>query len=254
MKSLESTLRSLRESGRTALVPYIMAGLSDDWVSTLDDLIAGGADAIEIGLPFSDPLMDGVIIQEAGTRALERGTTLDSVLSQLATRSFSVPLVVMTYYNVLLHEGLESAATKLQQAGVSGAIIPDLTLEEAQEWRKACDAHDIANILMVAPSTNSDRAKLLATTTEGFAYASARMAVTGVASDEGNGATVVSLIREYSDVPAFIGIGISTPEQAAVAGKAADGVIVGSALVKLLLDGASHQEVTNFIASLRAAL
>ena len=102
MKSLEVTLREVRSQGRTALVPYFMAGLTDNWVETINALIEGGADAIEIGLPFSDPLMDGVVIQEAGTRALERGTTLDSVVEELAKHQFSVPLIVMTYYNVCL--------------------------------------------------------------------------------------------------------------------------------------------------------
>jgi len=254
MKSLEVTLREVRSQGRTALVPYFMAGLTDNWVETINALIEGGADAIEIGLPFSDPLMDGVVIQEAGTRALERGTTLDSVVEELAKHQFSIPLIVMTYYNVLLHEGLSSAATKLKRAGITGAIIPDLTLEESAEWKKACDENDIATILMIAPSTDSNRAATLVRSTEGFAYASARMAVTGAASDEGSGGKVVALIREHSDVPAFIGIGITTPEQAAQASQVADGVIVGSALVKLLLNGASQSEVTAFVASLRAAI
>jgi tryptophan synthase alpha chain len=254
MKSLETALRSVRDQGRTALVPYFMAGLSDDWTTTIDALIAGGADAIEIGLPFSDPLMDGVVIQEAGTKALERGTSLDSIVDELSRHSFSVPLIVMTYYNVLLHEGLESAAAKLKKAGVTGAIIPDLTLEEAGAWRAACDSNDIATILMVAPSTKDDRAATLVAATEGFAYASARMAVTGAASDEGTGGDVVAMVRRHSDVPAYIGIGITTPEQAAQAGRVADGVIVGSALVKLLLAGASQAEVTAFVSSLRAAI
>jgi tryptophan synthase alpha chain len=254
MKPLENSLRALRDSGRTALVPYFMAGLTDDWTLTIDALIEGGADAIEIGLPFSDPLMDGVVIQQAGTRALERGANLDSILDELGKRRFSVPLIVMTYYNVLLHEGLASAAAKLHRAGVVGAIIPDLTLEESSEWRAHCDANDIATILMVAPSTNDSRAASLVAATEGFAYASARMAVTGAASDEGSGGQVVSMIRRHSDVPAYIGIGITTPAQAAQAGQVADGVIVGSVLVKLLMEGASMAEVTAFVASLRAAL
>ena len=254
MKSLETTLRAIRAQNRTALVPYFMAGISDNWVQTIDALVQGGADLIEIGLPFSDPLMDGIVIQEAGTRALQRGTTLDSVTEELAKHRFSVPLVVMTYYNVLLHEGLASAAAKLQRAGITGAIIPDLTLEESAEWRTACDENDIATILMVAPSTSATRAATLVASTEGFAYAAARMAVTGAASDEGSGREVVAMIRQHSDVPAYIGIGITTPEQAAEASKVADGVIVGSALVKLLMNNASSDEITGFVASLRAAI
>jgi tryptophan synthase alpha chain len=254
MKTLETTLRSFRESGRKALVPYVMAGISDNWTDVLDVLVDNGADLIEIGLPFSDPMMDGVVIQSAGLRALERGTTLDSVCADLATWGAKAPLVVMTYFNVLLHEGLDSAAKKLRAVGVVGAIVPDLTLEEATQWRQVCDEHDIANILMVAPSTPPVRVATITEATEGFAYASARMAVTGVASDEGSGARVVEAIRQSSDIPAYVGIGISTPAQAGEAAKVADGVIVGSALVQLLLDEVPANQVGEFIADLRGAL
>lgn len=128
MKSLEKSLRELRASGRKAFVPYFVAGATPDWVRHVEAAAHAGADVIEIGVPFSDPMMDGVVIQEASLRALAAGTTIDSVCSDLADISTSVPLVVMTYYNLLLHYGLERVAGKLHESGISGAIIPDLAV------------------------------------------------------------------------------------------------------------------------------
>jgi tryptophan synthase alpha chain len=254
VKSLEVQLRALRESGRKALVPYFVAGLTPDWVRHVEAAVHAGADAVEIGIPFSDPMMDGVVIQEAALRSLERHTTLDSIGSDLATLTGAVPLVAMTYFNIFHHYGLERAAGKLQSSGILGAIVPDLALEESEEWRAACDAHDVATVFLVAPSTTPDRVARLASATQGFAYASARMAVTGQAADIGDARRVVELIRATSDVPAYVGIGITTPEQAHEAASVSDGVIVGSALVKIILDGGGPTEVEAFVASFRAAL
>jgi len=254
VKSLEAHLRALRGSGRKALVPYFVAGATPDWTRHVEAAVLGGADAIEIGLPFSDPMIDGAVIQEASQRSLERGTTLDSVCEELESLSTEIPLIAMTYYNLFLHYGLERAAGRLRRAGFSGAIVPDLPLEEAGEWRQACDACDVATIYLVAPSTPAARAHEIATRTQGFVYAAARMAVTGAASDEGDGPRVVATVRQASDVPVYVGIGIGTPQQAARAAAYADGVIVGSALVKLVLDGASTAEIERFVGSFRTAI
>jgi tryptophan synthase alpha chain len=254
VKSLEVDLRALRESGRTALVPYVVAGMTPDWTRYVEAAVLGGADAVEIGVPFSDPMIDGVVIQAASQRALERGTTLDSICEELDSLDAQIPLIAMTYYNLFLHYGLARAAGRLRQTGLSGAIVPDLPLEEAHEWRVACDAGDVACIYLIAPSTPAPRAREIAIRTQGFAYATARMAVTGAASDDGEGPRVVSTLREASDVPVYVGIGISTPEQAKRAAAYSDGVIVGSALVKLILDGASTSEVERFVGSFRAAI
>ncbi|HEY5103935.1 MAG TPA: tryptophan synthase subunit alpha, partial [Acidimicrobiales bacterium] len=152
MKSLETRLRDVRTSGRKALVPYFVAGATHDWTRYVEAAVLGGADAIEIGIPFSDPMMDGVVIQEAALAALNRGTTLETICQELAALSVEVPLIAMTYYNVFLHYGLERAAGRLHDVGVSGAIVPDLPLEEANEWRRACDVNDVAAIYLVAPS------------------------------------------------------------------------------------------------------
>jgi tryptophan synthase alpha chain len=254
VKTLETTLRSLRESGRKALVPYVVAGATADWTHHVEAAVLGGADAIEIGIPFSDPMMDGVVIQEAGLRALERGTTFESICQELESLETEIPLVAMTYYNIFLHYGLRRTAGRLHDVGVSGAIVPDLSLEESDEWRAACDDSDIATIFLVAPSTSRARMRTVAGLSQGFLYASARMAVTGAASDQGEGERVVSELRQVSDIPTYVGIGVSTPAQAQATTVFSDGVIVGSALVKIILQGASATDVESFVRSFRTAL
>jgi tryptophan synthase alpha chain len=254
MKSLEVTLRDLRSRGRKALVPYFMAGVTPDWTQHVAAAVHGGADAIEIGIPFSDPMMDGVVIQRAAEVSLAAGTNLDSICAELSGSDLGAPLIAMTYYNLFHHYGLRRAAGLLHQGGVIGAIVPDLTLEESDEWREVCDETDIATIFLVAPSTTEDRFALLATATQGFCYASARMAVTGRAQGAGEATRVVEAVRATSDVPTFVGIGITTPEQARDASEHSDGVIVGSALVDTILHGASPAETEEFIASFRRAI
>ncbi|HQU25674.1 MAG TPA: tryptophan synthase subunit alpha [Acidimicrobiales bacterium] len=254
MTTLDERLRAVREGGRRALVPYLMAGSRPDWVRLLEAAVAGGADAIEVGLPFSDPMMDGPVIQEAALAALAAGTTLDSVCAELASLELAVPLVAMTYCNVVYHYGLERAAGRLREAGVLGTILPDLALEELGEWAAVSDACDLATVLMVAPSTPPERVARLAARSRGFVYAAARMAVTGTASGLGDGAAVAERVREASSTPVYIGIGIATAEQARAAARAADGVIVGSALVRRVLDGRSPEEVESFVRELREAL
>jgi tryptophan synthase alpha chain len=252
--TLEGKLRELRESGRKALVPYFVAGVSEDWTRHVEAAVLGGADAIEIGIPFSDPMMDGVVIQEAGLRALERGTTFESVCQELEALQSEIPLIAMTYYNIFLHYGLARSAGRLHDAGVLGAIVPDLSLEESEEWRRACEGNDVATIFLVAPSTPAARMKQVTKLSQGFVYASARMAVTGAANDQGEGKRVVSELRRVSDLPLYVGIGVTTPAQAKETASFSDGVIVGSALVKIILEGASSSDVEMFIRSFRNAL
>lgn len=254
MSDLEARLRALREAGRKALVVYLMAGARDDWVELAEAALNAGADVIEVGLPFSDPMIDGPVIQAAGLRALERGTTMESALRDLGDLGSRAPLVAMTYYNLFFHRGAARAAGQLADAGVAGALAPDLTLEEADEWRGACDAAGVATVFMVAPSTPAARAARLAEASRGFVYAAARMAVTGESADPGDAAAVVARVRAASDRPVYAGIGIAEPAQAAAACESADGAIVGSALVRTVHDGASAAEVESFVAGFRAAL
>ncbi len=254
MTSLDDRLAAVRDGGRHALVPYLMAGARPDWVRLFEAAVAGGADAIEVGLPFSDPMMDGPVVQEAALAALAAGTTLDSVCATLGSLDLGVPLIAMTYCNVIYHVGLERAAGRLREAGVLGAILPDLALEELDEWAAVCDAGDLATVLMVAPSTPVERVARLTARSRGFVYAAARMAVTGTASGLGDGVAVVERVREVSSVPVYMGIGIATPEQARDAARVADGVIVGSALVRRVLDGQSAEDLESAVRALREAL
>ncbi len=231
-----------------------MGGLTPNWTDHVAAAVLAGADAVEIGVPFSDPMMDGPVIQEAALRSLAFGTTLDSVCDDLGRLDASVPLIAMTYYNIVLHYGLERCAGKLASTGIHGAIVPDLALEETDDWVDACDGADVATVLLIAPSTPPDRVDGLAARTQGFAYASARMAVTGQSDGGGDGERVVASIRRTSDIPALIGIGIGLPDQAKGAARVSDGVIVGSALVRVILDGGGANDVERFIREFRAAI
>jgi tryptophan synthase alpha chain len=254
VKSLERQLRALRDAGVKSLVPYFMAGVTADWVRHVEAAIAAGANAVEVGVPFSDPMMDGVVIQEAGLRALAAGTTLDSICAEVAGLGAGVPLVAMSYYNVFHHYGLAASARRLADSGIHGAIVPDLAPEEAEPWRDACHGVDVATVFLVAPSTPSERVTRIGAMSEGFVYASARMAVTGRASDLGAAPRVVEAVREATDLPTYVGIGITTPEQAREAARTADGVIVGSALVQRILDGATPDDTERMVAEFRRAL
>ena len=254
MIELESQLRVVRDAGRKALVPYIVAGTDDSWLDYVRAAAFSGATAVEIGIPFSDPMMDGVIIQAASDKALKNGASFGRILQEMNQLEVEVPLLVMTYYNIFHHHGVKRSAMDLANVGVSGAIVPDLPLEELEEWQTNVNASGIATVLMVAPSTPHERSTLIARRTQGFAYAQGRMSVTGISNEEGSGGDVVARIREVSDIPVYIGIGISTAEQAKAAAAVSDGVIVGSALVQRILDGEGALGVEKFVGELRRAI
>jgi tryptophan synthase alpha chain len=253
---LATDFATKRAAGRTLLVPYLMAGAEPDWLDTIDALAAAGADAVEVGLPFSDPTIDGAVIEAAGIRSLAAGTTATSVLSDLARREFSIPLVVMSYYNPILHLGYQRFAGLAEAAGVTGTIIPDLSLEEIDDWAAVADKTGIATVMLVAPSTPPGRTALLCERSRGFVYAVARMGVTGERTDLGDeAAAVVAKIRATpSPPPVCVGIGVSTPTQAAKVAEVADGVVVGSALVRRLSEGCGPEGAASFIAELRSAI
>jgi tryptophan synthase alpha chain len=229
--------------------------MTDDWVAVLHAVAASGADAIEVGLPFSDPMMDGPVIQAAGIEALGRGTTVQGALDQLGAAELDIPVVVMTYYNLVFRAGHRRFAASLVAAGVSGAIVPDLSLEELEPWSKAADAAGIETVLMVAPSTPPARMAAVAARSRGFLYCVARMGVTGEREALGDEATrVVARAREVTDLPLLAGIGISTPAQARAVCEVADGAVVGAALVRRLLDGGGPEGAAAFVSALREAL
>ncbi len=255
MPDLEKELRARRERGRKLLIPYLMGGMTDDWTQSLAAVVAAGADAVEVGIPFSDPMIDGPVIQEAGLRALGRATVPDAVIEGIARAEVSVPVAVMTYYNLVFRAGHKRMARSLAAAGVSGAILPDLPIEELDPWAVEADAAGIDTVLLVAPSSPPDRVERICARARGFVYAVARMGVTGERHEVGSDvATVVERIRRYTDMPVCVGIGVSTPAQAAEVCEVADGVVVGSALVRRLLEGGGAEGAAAFVESLREAI
>jgi tryptophan synthase alpha chain len=252
---LEKALRAQRAQGRKLLIPYLMGGMTEDWGQTLAAVVAAGADAVEIGIPFSDPMMDGPVIQEAGLRALSRGTVPDEILDGIARAEVNVPVAVMTYYNIVYRAGHKRMARSLVASGVSAAIIPDLSLEELEPWKLEADAAGVETVLLVAPSSPEDRVARICARAGGFVYAVARMGVTGERAAIGDEARrVVERIRRHTDMPVCVGVGVSTPEQAAEVCEVADGVVVGSALVRRLLEGGGPDGAAEFVGSLRRAI
>lgn len=253
--AIENHLRAVRAAGGKALVPYVTGGLGDDWVDTVRAVAAAGADAIEIGIPFSDPVMDGPVIQRASERALAAGATPGAILGAAAHIDVDVPLVVMTYYNIVFRAGHHRFARSLADAGIAGAIVPDLPLDEAGEWLAEAEAAGVETILLAAPTTPDDRLARICAASRGWVYAVGIMGVTGERTALATSARVMGdRVKATTDKPVLIGIGVSTPEQAVEAAASADGVIVGSALVRRLLDGAGPDGARDFVASLRAAL
>jgi len=255
MPDLEKELRARRERGRKLLVPYVMGGMTEDWGDSLAAIVDAGADAVEVGLPFSDPMMDGPVIQEAALRALTRGVVPDQVLDGVARAEAPVPVAIMTYYNLVFRAGHRRMARSMAEAGVGGAIVPDLPIEEIGPWAVEADGAGVATVLLVAPSSPPERVERICARARGFVYAVARMGVTGERVDVGaDAATVVERIRRCTDMPVCVGVGVSTAEQAARVCEVADGVVVGSALVRRLLEGEGPEGAAAFVASLRAAI
>jgi tryptophan synthase alpha chain len=253
--NLEKHLRARREEGRKLLVPYVTGGLGRDWCDVVRAVAAAGADAIEVGIPFSDPIMDGRTIQEASQRALDLGATPVGVIDAMATLDVDIPLVVMTYYNLVARLGHERCARHLRDAGVDGAIVPDLPLEELDGWGDEADATGIETVLLAAPTTPDHRLRAICERSRGFVYGVSLMGVTGERDElAAHAERMGRRCKAVTDRPVLIGVGISTAAQATQAAGSADGVIVGSALVRRLLEGGGPDEAAAFVATLRAAL
>jgi tryptophan synthase alpha chain len=251
---LESELSRTLASGRRLLAGYLTAGSVPWWVDGIHAMIEGGADLVEVGIPFSDPMIDGPVIQEASKRALEVGTTFESVVRALSGESFSVPLVAMTYANLIYHRGMTRSAGLLAQAGISGSIIADLPLEASGDWGRAAGDAGIANVLLAAPSTTEDRLARIASSTEGFLYVVGVMGVTGKQAVLRHRALeVVEKARPECTVPILVGVGVRNPEDARAMDRA-DGVIVGSTFVKQMLEGAQAEELSKSVMAFRQAL
>jgi tryptophan synthase alpha chain len=222
--------------GRAALMPYLMGAFPDLAASRRVGAAYAdaGADLVELGIPFSDPLADGPVIHAAATQALRAGATVDAVLGLAAELAERMPVVAMGYANLVLARGVERFAGELAERGVSGLIVPDLPLEEAPAVRAACDAAGVALVPLVAPTTPDDRLAAIGAHARGFVYT---VSVTGTTGErgglDGGLAAMLDRVRAHAELPVALGFGIATPEQAAAAARAgADGVIVGSRLVR----------------------
>lgn len=252
---LEAALRAARDGGRKLLVAYVTAGVRSDWLELLAALAAAGADAVEVGLPFSDPMMDGPTIQEASFLALQRGTTPARALAELRYLSVGVPLVVMTYANLVFRAGTKRFANELAGAGVGGAIVPDLPLEESEEWEADAASAGIETVLLAAPVTPDERLGAICARSRGFVYGVNLMGVTGERGSLAESSQVLAKrLKALTDKPVVMGFGISGPEQAVAASAHSDGVVVASTLMRAAIEGASADEVGGRVAAMRSAL
>jgi tryptophan synthase alpha chain len=259
--SIEAAFAAAKQEGRAALMPYLMGGFTNQETATA---VAGayadaGADLIELGVPFSDPLADGPVIHAADTAALEAGATLESVLETCAAVSERVPVALMVYANMILAAGPGEFAAKVGGAGAAGVIVPDLPLEERGPIAEALDGQSLALIPLVAPTTPPARRAEICSTAEGFVYLVSTVGVTGERAELPAELTeLIEAAKREANVPVAVGFGISTPEQAATVGKVADGVIVGTRLVRAVGDAADRDAavatVTDFLSETRAAL
>lgn len=259
VEELSAAFERARGEGRAALMPYMMGGFPDlDGSLRIGEAcIESGADVIELGVPFSDPLADGPVIHAAGTRALAAGATLNAVLGVCRQLSDRIPVVVMCYANMALRPGPEQFAARLSAAGAAGAIVPDLPLEEAGPLRDALAEEGLAMVPLVAPTTPPERRRRICQTATGFVYLVSDTGVTGERDRIPEGlAELIEAVRSEAAVPVAVGFGIGTPEQVAAVGEVADGVIVGSRLVREVAEApdvdAGAKAVGEFLASARA--
>ena len=263
MTAISRCFETLRRNQECALIPFITAGDPDleTTAKALQVLDHAGADIIELGVPYSDPLADGPVIQAAATRALQRGTTLEQVLEMLKEISPSLrsPIILFTYYNPILHRGVDKFLEQIKEAGVSGLVVPDLPLEEAAGLLKPASQVGIDLTLLVAPTSSPERIEAIARASQGFIYLVSVTGVTGIRTEmHTRVGDLLQQIRNVTDKPIGVGFGISDPQQARqVRAWGADAAIVGSAVVKRLAEGTPEQgleAITQFCQNLKTAL
>ncbi|YAL81955.1 tryptophan synthase subunit alpha [Dermacoccaceae bacterium W4C1] len=253
MTAVDQILADAREAGRAVLVGYLPVGYPDveGSIRAMQALVEAGVDIVEIGVPYTDPLMDGPVIQTAATGALAAGVRVRDVFTAVeAVSDAGAGALVMTYWNPVLRYGVERFAADLAGAGGSGLITPDLVPDEAGPWLEASAQHGLNRVFLVAPSSTHERLASTTAAGSGFVYAASLMGVTGARASVGEAAqTLVERTREVTDLPICVGLGVSTPEQVAQVAGFADGVIVGSALVRCLVDA---PDLDTGLADLRA--
>jgi len=256
MSRITDTFSRLRQKGRKALIPYIMAGdpslpATSEYIFELEE---SGADIIELGVPFSDPLADGPTIQAAAERSLSKGTTLKKVLNlvQDVRKETTIPLILMTYFNPVFRFGISRFAEEAASRGVDGVIIPDLIPDEAGDFIKAARKHGLDTIFLLAPTSTPERISKVASASSGFIYYVSITGITGSRiSVNREMRKSVGAIRTCSKLPVAVGFGISNPEEAASVSAFADGIIVGSAIVKLI---AKKRNIKRFVKELKGAI
>ncbi len=260
-EAIATAFAAAREQGRAALMPYMMGGFPDaEGSAAIAAAYAdSGADVIELGVPFSDPLADGPVIHAAATAALASGATLSSVLETCSSVAERVPVVLMVYSNMVLAGGAEEFAGRAAAASASGVIVPDLPLGEGEQIGAALAAAGLASIPLVAPTTPSDRRQRICGDATGFVYVVSDVGTTGERAElPPELSALVAAVKEQARVPVAVGFGIGTPKQAAEVGAVADGVIIGSRLVRLVADAADDAAavaaVSSFLGQTRDAL
>jgi tryptophan synthase alpha chain len=254
MPELEAVLRARRDGGGRVFIPYVTGGYPGVDASLLRAIQGAGADAVEVGIPFSDPVMDGGVIQETSRLALEAGARPGAILATIAEAALDVPVAVMTYVNPVYRHGFEAFLTDAERAGVAGIIVPDLPVDEAVEWTAACADHGIASVQLAAPGTSDDRLAWIAKASTGFLYCVATYGVTGVRDElAGTARQLIERLRPITDIPLVVGVGVGTPGQAREVGSFADGAVVGTALMAKLLEG-DREGMLGLLAAFREAL
>jgi tryptophan synthase alpha chain len=250
---MEEHFRAARAGGRKLLVPYITGGYPG-WQDAVRAAAANGADGLEIGIPFSDPVMDGPVIQQASQAALDAGATPPAVLDAAAELDVGIPLAVMTYYNLVHHDGHERFAGRLVMAGIDACILPDLPLEEAGPWCAVADAAGVETVMLAAPTAPDERLPRIAARARGFVYAVGLLGVTGErASLAASAMTLAGRLKAITDRPVLVGVGVSNAEQAQQACTVADGVVQGASVVRRLMEQ-GPDAVGAYVAEVRAAI
>jgi len=259
MSRIRHTFAELKRSGRGGFIPFIPAGDPDLATSELllVELAAAGADIIELGIPFSDPVADGEVIQRASERALQNGVTLRDGLACVARakQHIDVPVVLFSYFNPLLQFGLDRLPNEAKQAGIDAVLVTDLIPEEAQPWTETLYQHELDPIFLVAPTTSDERLARIARQARGFIYAVSRAGVTGARDEMTRDAeTLVQRVRTVSDLPVAVGFGVSTPEQVRDIWRFADAAVVGSAIVREIEKLAKSPNLVNRIGEFTRSL
>ncbi len=258
MNQIQAAFNNAKSENRAALIAYLPAGFPDKQksIEVLKIILENGADLVEVGLPYSDPLMDGPIIQEAVEISLKQKTSIEDCFEVVKEVSqLDKPVLIMSYYSPIDKYGVTNFTNNFAQANGAGVITPDLTVEEAGEWIEKTNQKEISRVFVVAPSNSTERLSRVVKDTNGFVYAASLMGVTGTRDKLSNEAKIlVENLRKITDLPIAVGLGVSTPQMANEVSVFADGVIVGSAFVKILLENPNFDTAKKMIAKLTQEL